>query len=273
MKGDFVRALADAERCAEVSPKFGGCYKARGLARDRLGEAAGSVLADLSKAVELEPDNAESHAVRAAHLLAHGDYAGASRDEDAILKANPDDVSARVGRGAALMQQGNFVGALADFDRALRLAPTAVGIHVNMGFARFGDGDFAGAGADFKIAAEASPDYPSYIALWLYIAQARAGKTDTSPPAPGAANDWPAPVIAFLAGKTTRAQLDAQAHGADQLCEAAFYAGEQALIASRNDDAAREMKQALATCHGTLLERAAALGEGRRLNVSAADRK
>jgi tetratricopeptide (TPR) repeat protein len=272
LKGDFARALADAERCVELAPKFGGCYKARGLAREKLGKTD-SVLPDLSKAVELAPDDAEARAVRAPHLLARGDFRGAASDYDAALKANPEDGAIVVGHGVALMELGDFAGAIGDFDRALKLAPAA-GIHVNRGFAHFGDGDFAAAAVDFQDWAAAKPDHP-YASLWLYLALARAGKTDAPPPAAAVIKVWPAPVLDYFAGKATLTQLDADARdgGDDQFCEAAFYAGEKALIDSHADEAAREMKQALETCRGPSLERAAALGETRRLAVSAGERK
>jgi tetratricopeptide (TPR) repeat protein len=271
LKGDFIRALADAERCVELAPKFGGCYMARGLAREKLGEAE-RVLPDLSKAVELSPADVEAHAVRAVHLLATGDFSGAARDDDAVLKANPADVAALVRRGVAMMEQGDFVRAVFNFDQALKLAPAETGIHINRGFAHFGAGDFVAATADFQDWALAKPNHP-YAALWLYLAQARAGKVVFPPFVAAATGDWPASVLNYLAGKATRAQLDADARAADEPCAAAFYAGEKALIDKRPDEAGREIRQALETCHGPLLERAGALGEARRLSLLAGERK
>ena len=267
LKGDFARALADAERCVDLAPKFAGGYMARGLAHDKLGKED-LVLPDLSKAVELAPDYIEAHAVRAMHLLATGDFSGAARDDDAVLKADPADVAALVRRGVALMEQGDFDRAVFNFDQALKLSPAAAGIHINRGFAHFGAGDFDAAAVDFRYWAVAKPDHP-FAALWLYLAQARVGKAGAPPLVASSARDWPAPVLDYLAGKATRAQLDADARAADDICGAAFYAGEKALIDKHPDEVAREIRQALEICHGPLLERAGALGEAARLNVSA----
>jgi lipoprotein NlpI len=67
-----------------------------------------------------------------------------------------------------------------------------------------------------------------------------------------AANAWPGPVLRFYTGQSTEATLRAAAQNGDarqrrrQGCDAAFYAGEQAIIA-------RDLKTAVA-----LLEEAAA---------------
>jgi len=161
------------------------------------------------------------------------------------------------------MQQGNFAKAVDDFDMGLKIAPKEVGIHVNRGFAHLGAGDYSKAAADFQLWATAKPDHP-YAALWLHLAQARAGEAP-APLAPAATKDWPAPVMDYFAGKLTRAQLDAEARDAGQRCDVAFYAGEKGLIDARPEDAARDIAQALKICEGPTLERAAALGEDRRL--------
>jgi tetratricopeptide (TPR) repeat protein len=95
----------------------------------RRGEASAArhdfehALADLSKAVELRPDDPEYLFQRALIYRQSGQVASAAADLDHVLTLNPDFLRAYMPRAEIRLQERNLDGAVADLDAADRLAP------------------------------------------------------------------------------------------------------------------------------------------------------
>jgi tetratricopeptide (TPR) repeat protein len=96
-----------------------------------------------------------------------GDRAAALADLDRALQLDPRYADALGNRGVVKGERGDYDGAIADFDAALRLAPAFAAARAGRadalfrrGVARFQAADYAGAVADFERVAAGRPDYP-----------------------------------------------------------------------------------------------------------------
>ncbi len=105
--------------------------------------------------------------------------------------------------------------------------------------------------------------------LWLFLAQARAGKNSAAELTADAARlkskDWPYAVIDFYLGHRSLDEMRAAAGKPDDKCEAAFYAGEWLLLHGKKVEARPELQVASETCPKTFVEYFGAVAELKRL--------
>jgi lipoprotein NlpI len=185
-----------------------------------------------------------------------GDYDRAIQDFDQALRLNLNHADAFNNRGLAYQFKKDYDRAIQDYDQALRLNPNHADAFTNRARARFYQGKFAEAGSDFAKAVGLAPSDP-YTVLWLYLAEARAGKDgrpDLTRNAPRLSpKEWPAPVVSLYLGSITpQAVLDAAKDPdarkqREQQCEAYFYVGQHLLLQGRKDEAVRMFRATVAT--------------------------
>ena len=120
----------------------GGAYRAKGDF-DR-------ALADLDKAVQLDPRSALALMERASIYHAKGELDRAIADYDAAIAARPKSAAAFYGRGEAYRAKNDLDRAIADYDRALQLDKNSAAAHAGRAKAHRGKGDFDKALADFE---------------------------------------------------------------------------------------------------------------------------
>jgi lipoprotein NlpI len=109
--------------------------------------------------------------------------------------------------------------------------------------------------ADFYQATFVAPRDP-YAALWLDIANARAGLPSRLAGAAARLDmtRWPAPIVKFYLGEITADALLAEGNAADaavranRLCEANAFMGERALGRDEKDEATRLFRRVVANC-------------------------
>ncbi len=116
---DFPGAMADLNRAIELDPKNAAYYVDRGLAH-MVNDAPAEAIPDFSRAIELEPGNAKAWYWRGQAKDARSDFDGAIADFSQAIKLEPQS-GASEGRGRARASKRDFAGAIADFSREIEL--------------------------------------------------------------------------------------------------------------------------------------------------------
>lgn len=80
-----------------------------------------NAIKDLSKAIQLKPDDAEAHFNRAVCKTKSNDLAGALQDYNTALKLNPNYAQAFMNRGNCRYKLNDKIGACNDWNRAATL--------------------------------------------------------------------------------------------------------------------------------------------------------
>lgn len=120
--GAHEEALADLDRAVELDPGPVWVRLDRARVRGDLGDYDAAI-SDLDRALELEPEHALAHSLRGEfhRILGHDD--AAVRDLSEGLRLDPASEFAWASRGAAHERRGDLDAALADLNRALELKP------------------------------------------------------------------------------------------------------------------------------------------------------
>ncbi len=234
-------------------------------------------IADFTRVLGVNPNDDTALNNRAAVHMQRGDWDHAITDLTEALRLHPDYAIARKNRGDSRLNKGMYAEAVDDYNHALQVDPEDTEALKSRGALHFFLGQFGMAAEDLAREVALDPE-DTYSAIWLYIAQARAGSGDRaaltkSASLPGA-DGWPAAIGRMLVGKITpaeltRIKLDSGPDPDNDLeCEMNFYLGEQALIAQKQADAVRFFRAAVATGAKANLEYKAAEAELRRTGNS-----
>jgi Tfp pilus assembly protein PilF len=116
-------------------------------------------LDDFTKALSLDPENADFHNARGFFLLTRQNPNESVKDFTAAMKLDPQHLQSYNNRGLAYVAQGKFKEAAADFTEALKLGPKNHDALNNRGFAYFQLGIYDKALVDFDKALALNPDY------------------------------------------------------------------------------------------------------------------
>jgi tetratricopeptide (TPR) repeat protein len=82
-----------------------------------------SVIADSTKALEKNPDDAEAYRERASAWEEKGDYDQAIADYSKAIELDQDDVTLYYLRGHLYGEKGRYDRAIADCDKAIEIGP------------------------------------------------------------------------------------------------------------------------------------------------------
>ncbi len=121
-RGNYLGAIADLNRAIELDPNFARAYSNRGNTKDELGDSSGAI-ADYNRAIELNPKYDGAYLNRGITKYNLGDYQGSIADYNKLLKINPNNSDAYNARGVSRNKLGDYSGAIADFDRAVKINP------------------------------------------------------------------------------------------------------------------------------------------------------
>jgi tetratricopeptide (TPR) repeat protein len=157
--GERDRAVADAERAAELAPQQAEyVYTALAL---RGGDPAARIAA-LEGPIARFPDTGLFLQERAEIHVQQGDHERALTDWERILARWPDEVDARLGRARALGALERHAEALEEVERAIELEPdNAMAYGLRASYRDQLEVDEAVVGADWDRAAELGPDEPA----------------------------------------------------------------------------------------------------------------
>jgi tetratricopeptide (TPR) repeat protein len=140
-------ALAELDRAIEINPKFAESYNSRGLILDETGQSD-AALTNFNEVIRLNP-TAKAYAVRGNHWRLMGDLDKALQDQDEAVKLGGEDIVYFL-RAETLRYRGDLARALADYDKFLGLHPIEVQAIVGRGLVLEKMGNLAQAKAEFE---------------------------------------------------------------------------------------------------------------------------
>ena len=153
-KRDYALAIADLGRALELAPDDAEALMARGEAYGDSGDAP-RALADLDRAIALRPLNSNTYLLRGIVNGRRGDQESAFADYDKAATLDPGNAEALVNRAAILSTRGDQDGAIVDLDAAIALESHYPAALYNRGFAYFAKRDYNRAIDDYTAAIHA----------------------------------------------------------------------------------------------------------------------
>ena len=144
--GTYDQAMRHFDRAIQIWPEYADAYLNRGLAEHGASHRV-EALADLGKALDLDPNLTRAYNARGQIYLENGDVRKTIRDCSRSIQVNPT-VDAYYQRGEAYEKLGEHQKAIADFDAAIAESREAPFAYRARSVAKRNAGDRAGAQAD-----------------------------------------------------------------------------------------------------------------------------
>lgn len=164
-RGDTIAARADLDKALSLNDKSVSALSLRAaLSRDNPAAA----LADMERAVTLQPDKTFLRVNRAVARYNANDLNGAIDDLDYVLEQEPMNYEALFNRAMLRAELQDNDRALVDLNRALQLRPNDLRARFNRAVVYAAKGEYAGALTDANAVVEA---YPEMFAAYALRAQ------------------------------------------------------------------------------------------------------
>ena len=154
--GDYSDALRYLSTALEIRPNVSD-YTYRATAYAECDDYA-AAQADLSKAIELDPDNIELWGLRGRLSVVLQDDDAAIADLTKAIRVDPDSSGLYLARGKAFESLQQYDAATTDFTRAIELSPDDGELYFVRAHRKYRQKDFAAALPDLERAAELLPD-------------------------------------------------------------------------------------------------------------------
>lgn len=159
--GELDLALTNANTAIELNPRLAEAYRVRHLIRATK-DPETEHYADCDMVVRLAPDAKTTepfYVCRANARARQLDWSGATADMTRAIEMAPNNGEWYSVRSFTYLCGNDLVKARADYEKALQIKPTAPSPFVRRGYFRYWKKDFAGAVDDFTKAIEWKPDY------------------------------------------------------------------------------------------------------------------
>jgi tetratricopeptide (TPR) repeat protein len=153
---DLDAAIDDLSKAIELDPQDAVTYNNRGSAYYDQGELD-QAITDLSKAIELDPELAIAYKNRGFAYGNKGELDQAIADYSKAIELDPRDVIVYNNRGFAYGNKGELDQAIADYNKAIELDPQYAIAYINRGLAYRDKGELDQAIADLSKAIELDP--------------------------------------------------------------------------------------------------------------------
>ncbi|MBI5395718.1 MAG: tetratricopeptide repeat protein, partial [Verrucomicrobia bacterium] len=174
-RGDVDGAIADLNRAIELNPKFVLAYCNRSSSKETKGDLDGA-LADCNRAAELDPTCALAYVNRGLVKRKKGDLDGSLAECNRAIELDPKCAHAYIIRSPAKMFKGDLAGAIADYTRALELVPYNCSVYSNRGTVYFMQHNWTNALADFRRCGELNPRWQDLSQLSIWLTRTRLGE-------------------------------------------------------------------------------------------------
>ncbi|MFZ1933957.1 MAG: zinc-dependent peptidase [Thermoguttaceae bacterium] len=156
-EGRYAVAEKAASRAIDLDPTDAEAYQYRAAARVGLGQCM-AALNDCNRAIELDDDDEDVYRVRAAAYVGLQQYELAKDDLDRVLRENKHDAEAYRLRGSALLGMNQIERALSDYSTSIAVNPLSAEAYLDRGLAYRKLGRSAEADADLEKAFQLDPD-------------------------------------------------------------------------------------------------------------------
>lgn len=154
--GDYPKAIQDLSRVVQLRPDDARAFVARANIYLDMGDYDRAI-ADWGQVIRLQPNDPTSLYARGLAYQEKGDNDGAIGDFSEILRLKPDEADALLYRGESYLHKGDYDRAIQDFDQLLRLNPHDNGGLYNRGDAYLHKGDYDRAIQDYSDAIRVYP--------------------------------------------------------------------------------------------------------------------
>lgn len=280
---EYFNALADyteALRLPSTPKRQAYAYSGRASVYESLGRMEKAV-ADLSKAIDLQPDDPDLYRSRALDYEQLDDWLKAIADLTKEIDLSPDNATAYRIRGDDLVWIDADTQAFADYAQALKLRPNHVGAVLSLAQLHFFRAEFSDSIKAFNEyeRIKGDDDWYPYAIIWRHLAATRVNVDDSKQLDEAARalteHDWPYPIVEYVLGRLDETTLLQRAKTGDaaairnQTCEANVYIGERLLGHNETSAARPWLTKAENECPKNFLERQMARRELHRGDLNA----
>jgi tetratricopeptide (TPR) repeat protein len=150
-KGDYRGILADMDRAIALDPRRDRLYYIRANAKAALNDRAGAI-ADYTQDIALNPRRASAYYNRANVRYKSGDFSQALTDYDRAIAIDPKQVAVYYNRANVKYRLQDYRGSIDDYSRAIGLDPKFLPAYSSRGWVAYQTGNDRAAIADFDIA-------------------------------------------------------------------------------------------------------------------------
>jgi len=156
--GFYDKAIADYTRAIEINPGDANAYFGRGQVYHEQGHYDRAIV-DYTKSIELNPEDADAYYNRGLAYAHQQIYDKAIADFTRAIELNPKDAEAYNNRGASYFFQGLLDESIADLTKAIELNPEDAKAYFNRGNAYCQQGAYDKGIADYVRAIELNPEF------------------------------------------------------------------------------------------------------------------
>jgi tetratricopeptide (TPR) repeat protein len=162
-KGDTVLALADLDKAIDIDPYYAPCYGNRAILLYQTGHIK-DALADLNEAIRLNTRESGYYINRGLVRYEMNDLRGAMADYDQVIAMDSRNLIARFNRGLLRFQVGDNNRAIEDFDVIIEQEPDNYMAYYNRALLSMEVGEFANAVHNLNVVLEQYPNFiPGYF--------------------------------------------------------------------------------------------------------------
>ena len=148
-KGDYYGAISDYTKAIKINPRDAEAYHNRASAKESLNDYEGA-LKDYEKAVHIDPSDLSYQGVGVTKN-ALGDHYGAISAYNKSIKINKRNADVYYNRANTKGRDlEDYYGAISDYNKAIEIKPNYVFAYSNRGFAKKLIGDMKGACSDWR---------------------------------------------------------------------------------------------------------------------------
>jgi tetratricopeptide (TPR) repeat protein len=150
---DYRGAIADLNKAIEIDPNYAKAYGLRGNLKKRLEDYRGAI-ADVNKAIEIDPNDEWLFANRGLVKANLGDLRGAIADVNKAIEIDPNYAKAYAARGSLKKDLKDYRGAIADYTKAIEIDPNFAQAYAARGLLKLYLGQLDGGCLDLSKAGE-----------------------------------------------------------------------------------------------------------------------